>query len=632
MIKEYLFSLPRIIKQVIVASFDATICLFSVWGAYSLRLDEIHHPVGSQWIVYLISPILGIIIFSYFGLYRAVFRYTGISILKSLASAIATHAIFFALALILLGIVGHIPLQTHEVPISIPIISPILLLILCGGLRASFQLYLTGIFERRKSIQPKQRTLIYGTGFSALQLAMALDNSKKITLLGFIDEDPKLTGREIHGHKIFNNKKLGAIIENMGVTDIIIAMPHLTGSLKTKLLRDLRFNPIHVRILPDLDELSSGTLRIDDLQEIDISDLLGRDVVLPYPDLINKDTQNQIVMVTGAGGSIGSELCRQILNSKPSKLILFEQNEYSLYTINQQLSLVKEKSFQNTEIIPLLGSVRDPKRLEEVIKLYCPKTIYHTAAYKHVPLVEENPYEGITNNVWGTLHLAQLAIKYGVNKFVLISTDKAVRPTNVMGASKRLAELVLQALSENSRDTVLSMVRFGNVLDSSGSVVPLFRKQISEGGPVTVTASEVTRYFMTIPEAAQLVIQAGAMANRGEVYLLDMGEPVKIYDLALQMIELSGLTIKNVDNPNGDIEIKIVGLRPGEKLYEELLIGNNPQKTMHPKIMKAEENYLSLKELELELSALLAAMESNDLEITFKILKKLVYGFNPLRT
>ncbi len=632
MIKDYILSLPRLTKQLIVAGFDATMCLISVWGAYSLRLDVIHHPIGSQLIVYTLSPVLGVSIFSFFGLYRAVFRYTGISILKSLSFAIATHAAAFALALSFLGFFGHIPLQTQEVPVSIAIISPILLLILCGGLRASFQLYLTGIFETRNSIHSKQRTLIYGTGLSAIQLALGLENSKKITLLGFIDEDLKLSGREIHGHQIFDTKKLPAIIEKMGVTDIIIAIPRLSGAHKTNLLRNLRFNPVHVRILPELDDLSSGNVRLDDLQEIDISDLLGRDIILPYFELINKDTRGKTVMITGAGGSIGSELTKQILNSKPNKIILYEQNEYSLYVINQQLSLIKENLNLQTQILPTLGSVRDPKRLEDVIKLYNPETVYHTAAYKHVPLVEDNPFEGIINNVWGTLNVASLAIKYNIQKFVLISTDKAVRPTNVMGASKRLAEMVLQALSDESSNTIFAIVRFGNVLDSSGSVVPLFRKQISEGGPITVTDTAVTRYFMTIPEAAQLVIQAGAMANSGEVFLLDMGEPVKIYDLALQMIELSGLTIKNDNNPNGDIEIKIVGLRPGEKLYEELLIGDNPQKTMHPKIMKAQESYLPFKELILEISKLSEAMDSDKLDETFKILKKLVHGFNPLRS
>jgi len=426
-------------------------------------------------------------------------------------------------------------------------------------------------------------------------------------------------------------------VPKMGATDIILAIPSLSRSERVKIIERLRSHPVHVRSLPNLDDLASGHIKIQDVKELDITDLLGRTAVQPDAELIKSTLESKVVFVTGAGGSIGSELCRQILKANPLRLILLEVSEYALYLVEQELNRLKSlgRYAQRTEIVAHLGSVRDEHRMQELISGYLPHTIFHAAAYKHVPLVELNPLEGLRNNVFGTRVLGELAREHGVANFVLISTDKAVRPTNVMGASKRLAELVLQALafeslraSEQSK-TVFSMVRFGNVLGSSGSVVPLFRQQILEGGPITLTDFEVTRYFMTIPEAAQLVIQASAMAKGGEVFVLDMGDPVKIYDLACRMVELSGLKVKSFTHPDGDIEIKEVGLRPGEKLYEELLIGDNPSPTHHPRIMQAQEVFLTWEELSSELTELEEHMKLGNSSKVIEQLKVLVAGFVP---
>ena len=384
---------------------------------------------------------------------------------------------------------------------------------------------------------------------------------------------------------------------------------------------------VAVRTLPSLSDLAQGTLSFSDLRELEVEDLLGRDPVTPNSILLSKNIRDKVVLVTGAGGSIGSELCRQIISLDPAKLLLVDQNEFALYSIHQEIeNKIKDKSLV---IVPLLASVQDFNRMNEVMSIWHPDTVYHAAAYKHVPLVEHNPSEGIKNNVFGTLHTSMAAAENKVADFVLISTDKAVRPTNIMGASKRLAELILQAISSNYSNTRFSMVRFGNVLGSSGSVVPIFRQQIKSGGPITLTHPEITRFFMTIPEAAQLVIQAGAMAKGGDVFILDMGEPVKIIDLARRMIELSGFTIKDEEYPEGEIEIQITGLRPGEKLYEELIIGENPQATNHPRIMKANESYISWLQLEPQLKSLEDALKINDVQTIRVILEKLVSGYTP---
>ena len=431
---------------------------------------------------------------------------------------------------------------------------------------------------------------------------------------------------------VYGPHEIKRLIDTHGVSDILLAMPSIGRSRRNQILTDLRSHQVHVRSLPDLVDLAQGRVSVLDIKELAPDDLLGREPVTPDQELLEKNILGKVVLVSGAGGSIGSELCRQILQVNPSKLLLLDHSEYSLYRIEAELSAyLGSQSSIKTELIPLLGSVRDTGRLEHVFKRWQIDTVYHAAAYKHVPLVEHNPAEGLQNNVLGTLNLAQIAKAHGVSHFVLISTDKAVRPTNVMGATKRFAELVLQALADlqDGSKTCFSMVRFGNVLDSSGSVVPLFRDQIKAGGPVTLTHPEVTRYFMTIPEAAQLVIQAGAMANGGEVFVLDMGEPVKIYDLAHRMIELSGLTVRDPETGVGDIEIVISGLRPGEKLYEELLIGENPIPTPHPRIMMAREDFLTWPEITPELALLQLKLGESDFEGLINQLKRIVQGYQP---
>jgi FlaA1/EpsC-like NDP-sugar epimerase len=421
------------------------------------------------------------------------------------------------------------------------------------------------------------------------------------------------------------------VVARLGVTDILLALPSSSRERRNRIIAGLRSVPVHIRTLPGLADLATGRVTVQDFKELDIEDLLGRDPVPPNTELLARNLAGKVVLVTGAGGSIGSELCRQILAERPRQLLLLEHNEFGLYSIHQELQGLCTAGGHGTEVIPLLGSVSNPQRLQEICETYRPATVYHAAAYKHVPLVESNPAEGIVNNVFGTMNIARAAVASGVSQFILISTDKAVRPTNVMGASKRMAELVLQGLAgqADNASTCFGMVRFGNVLGSSGSVVPLFRGQLASGGPLTVTHPDVTRYFMTIPEAAQLVLQAGAMATGGDVFVLDMGEPVRIMDLARRMVELSGLTVRDQGNPGGDIEIAVTGLRPGEKLYEELLIGDNPSPTVHPRIMKAHEDCLSWPELQVHLDTLRRASAEGDVETIKAVLRTCVHGYLP---
>ena len=632
LLRDWLLNLPRIYKQIIVIFTDFCFCLLAVWLAYVLRLDAFNIPRSSpQFIVYLLSPVLLITGYWYLGVYRAIFRYTGISILKKLSQAVLFQFTSYAILLWILSRFGKVNFGSVELPRSILLVVPILSLVLTGGARALAHSLLSVFRKSNLASTQLSRLLIYGAGSAGMQALAAIANSPLFMTLGFIDDDPSLQGREIHGNRIYGFHELDEIISSMGVSDVILALPSLTRIQRFQIIERLRAFPVHVRSLPNIDELASGHIQIQDVKELDIEDLLGRSTIQPKPELISQNINNKVILVTGAGGSIGGELCRQLLKSNPSVLVLFDVSEYSLYSIEQELlkivSLGRYGKF--IKIIPLLGSVRDESRVDEILRLYRPEVIFHAAAYKHVPLVEISPFEGLKNNVLGTQVLATSAIKHGVSNFVLISTDKAVRPTNIMGASKRLAEMVLQAYSGEKTRTTFSMVRFGNVLGSSGSVVPLFRQQILQGGPITITDIEVTRYFMTIPEAAELVIQSGAMANGGEVFVLDMGDPVKIYDLACRMIELSGLTIKSDKNPDGDIEIKVIGLRPGEKLYEELLIGDNPSPTQHPGIMQARENFLNLEDLEKELELLNQYMESHSILKVIEQLKNLVAGFLP---
>ncbi len=630
--RDWLLNLPRIYKQIIVIFTDFCFCLLAVWLAYVLRLDVFNIPRSSpQFIVYLLSPVLLITGYWYLGVYRAIFRYTGISILKKLSQAVLFQFASYVTLLWILSRFGKVNFGSVELPRSILLVVPLLSLLLTGGARALAHSLLSGFRKSNLTSTQLSRLLIYGAGSAGMQALAAIANSPLFMTLGFIDDDPSLQGREIHGNRIYGFHELDEIIPSMGVSDVILALPSLTRIQRFQIIERLRAFPVHVRSLPNIDELASGHIQIQDVKELDIEDLLGRSAIKPKPELISQNINNKVILVTGAGGSIGGELCRQLLKSNPSVLVLFDVSEYSLYSIEQELLkiVLLGRYGKFTKIMPLLGSVRDESRVNEILLLYRPEVIFHAAAYKHVPLVEISPFEGLKNNVQGTQVLATSAIKHGVSNFVLISTDKAVRPTNIMGASKRLAEMVLQAYSGEKTRTIFSMVRFGNVLGSSGSVVPLFRQQILQGGPITITDIEVTRYFMTIPEAAELVIQSGAMANGGEVFVLDMGNPVKIYDLACRMIELSGLTIKSDKNPDGDIEIKVIGLRPGEKLYEELLIGDNPSPTQHPGIMQARENFLNLEDLKKELELLNQYMESHSILKVIEQLKNLVAGFVP---
>ncbi|MBY3313099.1 polysaccharide biosynthesis protein, partial [Rhizobium laguerreae] len=465
------------------------------------------------------------------------------------------------------------------------------------------------------------------------QLAGALINSAELNVVGYLDDDPRLKGGVMGGLPIYDPSDLPVLAESLGVHNVLLALPSASRQRRNEILEHIRKARVNVRTLPDLTALAQGRIAVSDIRELEIEDLLGREAVAPRQELLDKSMRNKVVMVTGAGGSIGGELCRQILRTGPSSLILIDQNEFALYNIHAELQKLAELyKHENMQIVPILCSVRDQDRMEHVMQSWRPQTLYHAAAYKHVPLVEHNAVEGIKNNVMGTLVAARAANKCGVSNFVLISTDKAVRPTNVMGASKRLAEMVLQALAAESAidkmRTNFSMVRFGNVLGSSGSVVPLFRQQIKEGGPVTLTHPDITRYFMTISEASQLVIQAGAMAEGGDVFLLDMGEPVRIADLARKMVELSGLAVRDEDNPEGDIELSVTGLRPGEKLFEELLIGDNPETTEHPRIMKAREDFLSWPELSRRLNTLNAALDRNDMIAARATLAELVSGYS----
>lgn len=610
------------------------LAVISVWVAYYLRIDQVGLPQLQQKYVYILAPLLAFPIFVRFGLYRAIFRYTGMSALVSTAKAVSLYGALFFLAILLF--------KWDGVPRSVGLIQPIIFLLLVSTTRAMARFWLAGQLSKGHH-HGVGRLLIYGAGEAGVQTALALAVVRQFVLLGYIDDDTTKIGRTINGLDIIGPEEVPDAVERMGVTDILLAVPSLDRARRNDIIAKLRELPVHVRTLPGMVDLASGRVTVRDFQELDVEDLLGRAPVPPDEALLARNLANKTVLVTGAGGSIGSELCRQIILEKPHKLVLVEHNEFGLYSIHRELEGLRAEHRLSVEIVPLLASVANLGRLREICRLHRPATVYHAAAYKHVPLVESNPSEGVRNNIFGTLNMARAAMESGAEYFVLVSTDKAVRPTNVMGASKRMAELVLQALAASDtvdfgllsgdsnevvqNRTMFAMVRFGNVLGSSGSVVPLFRRQLQEGGPLTVTHSEVTRYFMTIPEAAQLVLQAGAMAHGGEVFVLDMGQPVKIMDLARRMVQLSGLTVRDDHHPAGDIEIKITGLRPGEKLYEELLIGDNPEGTVHERIMKAREHYVPWPQFAPVLANMRLAAEGNDESSIKDILSEHVHGY-----
>lgn len=616
-----LLSMPRFAKQIIVILLDVSLCIFTTWISLCLRIGEIVNFTESELLAVLLSILLVIPLFKTFGLYKELFRYSGWPTMFVILKAVTVYGILYSSIILAIKIDG--------IPRTVGVIQPLLFLLSVGASRFIARYLLTGLNKDNTSTGTLPKALIYGAGSAGRQLVSALDNSHEMSVVGFLDDDIRLNGHVLNGKAIFSPDDLPIIIDLKGVTHVLLAIPSASRCRRNEIIKNISKYHVAVRTLPSVTDLAEGRVTISDLCDLDVDDLLGRDTVLPNHLLLSKISKSKIVLVTGAGGSIGSELCRQIIKFSPKIILLVEICEYFLYLINSELEIYNDKC-NKTEIIPLLASVQDEERIREIIDIWKPDIIYHAAAYKHVPLVEQNIAEGVKNNVFGTLNIAKLAIEYSVHEFILISTDKAVRPTNVMGASKRLSEMCLQALFDKDKSkTKFSMVRFGNVLDSSGSVIPKFRKQIREGGPVTLTHSEITRYFMTIPEAAQLVIQAGAMSKGGDVFVLDMGEPVKIFDLAKKMIELSGLKLRDASNPDGDIEIVITGLRPGEKLYEELLLGDNPQPTLHSKIFKAQDPFINWCTLETNLNVLDILIKHNNVEVILAILRKLVPEFTP---
>lgn len=619
-LSQQILDFPRWVKQAIALVTDLGLCVLSVWFAYYLRLGEWVPLTGNARYAVLVSFVLALPIFTVFGLYKTIFRYSGWPVLLCVARAVIVYGLLYASLFTAIGF--------PDIPRTVGIIQPILLLLFVGLSRLLARIWFADEHGRSAILREgRHKVLVYGAGRAGRQLVTAMTNSFEMQVMGFVDDNPALHGHYVNGLPVYKPADLPVLVEALGIADVLLAMPSIGRARRNEIIASMRLAHVSVRTLPSVNELAQGRLSISDVRDLDIDDLLGRAPVRPDQTLLEKDTKGQVVLVTGAGGSIGSEVCRQILALDPAALLLVEQSEFSLYAVHQELQ--NQLSGRTIVLIPLLASVQDASRMRDIMETWRPTTLYHAAAYKHVPLVEHNPAEGIRNNVFGTLRTAQVAVACGVANFVLISTDKAVRPTNIMGASKRLAEMALQALAETPSSTKFSMVRFGNVLGSSGSVVPKFRQQIRDGGPITLTHQDITRYFMTIPEASQLVIQAGAMARGGDVFVLDMGQPVKIQDLARRMVELSGLSIKDEGNPEGDIAIEIIGLRPGEKLYEELLIGDNPHPTSHPRIMKAHEDFIVWGELSELLASLALFLEDNDVLGMRDLLTKMVAGYVP---
>jgi FlaA1/EpsC-like NDP-sugar epimerase len=595
---------------------DSFIVILILLISFSLRLGEWFWPEQDILWTIIFAPILAVPIFISLGLYRTVIRFIGFQELWVVFQAVSLYALLWGI----IGFMGSI----EGIPRSVIIINWLLLILALTAIRTTAKwLFLT--LANNKNLSLKS-VLIYGAGSAGRQLSRALQQSSEYRPVALIDDLIEIQNQTINGLKVISIKNLEELIIRKNITEVFLAIPSLSRKRRSEIIEFLEPLPVIVRSLPSVSDLAQGRVEIEDLRKINIKDILGRESIAPRYSLLETKITNKVVLVSGAGGSIGSELSRQIYSLKPHKLILFELSEFSLYHIEQELKLFEQ---DDVEVFPILGSVRDQTKLENICKHFKVQTIYHAAAYKHVPLVEFNQAEGVLNNVIGTLSAAQAAIEAKVETFVLISTDKAVRPTNVMGATKRVSELILQALAQKTTKTCFTMVRFGNVLESSGSVIPLFKKQIKGGGPITVTDKNIVRYFMTIPEAVQLVIQAGAMGSGGDVFLLDMGKPIKINDLAVKMIQLSGLQVKDKDHPNGDIEIKYTGLRPGEKLFEELLVGDDVIKTEHPLIMRAEEELIDWLVLEPIVNKLYEASKNADFREIRRILIKVVAGYSP---
>lgn len=610
-------TLPRQIKVILMILLDSCLCCLSVWLAYYLRLGNFSTPIEWMILPMFISTIISLLIFWFLGIYRVASRiFNNYNVIK-LFEAIATYSIF------LFSIITIFRLE--NVPRTVGIIQPIIFLLLLFTTRLFFSYLLN--FELAKPVIKKTVALIYGAGDAGVQLLNSLENSD-LYIEGFLDDNDQLNGMKLNGKTIHPTKDLEKLIKLKNINQVLLAIPSLSRNERNKIFQNIIKYPITVKALPTLSDLAEGLVQLSDIQEPNIEDLLGREVIDPYDRLMKKNIFNKVVLVSGAGGSIGSELSRQIIKLNPKKLILYENNEFALYKVSSDLNEIKKKNYKlkNNQVISLLGSINDKNLIEQTISSLKPDTVFHAAAYKHVSLVEQNIISGIKNNVFGTINILKSSILNKVSNFVLISTDKAVKPRNIMGATKRLAEMYVQAFNEfnnNVEDINLTIVRFGNVLDSSGSVIPIFKKQIKNGGPITLSDLNVTRYFMTIPEASSLVIQASSMIKKNEIFVLDMGKPIKILDLAHKMISLSGLTIKDKLNPYGDIEIVIKGLYPGEKLHEDLLLGKDPIPTEHPKILKVKETFFEFKELERKLDQLKLLIEQKDL-------KKIINFFNDL--
>ena len=621
-IRLFLLDLPGFSKIIISLIVDSFLCILTTWLSFYLRLGELLQIKSTILLPSIISIIFALPIFYFSGLYRTIFRYSGWPALLTVSKSILIYGFLFSTLVTFISF--------KDVPRTIGIIQPILLFFAVGGSRALVRFWIGDLYKLRLKKSNLPKAAIYGAGLAGRELLFALKNNNEFIVSFFIDDDKEKQGRLLAGKRIYSPDILDSLSKKNKISYLLLALPNLKAFERGEIIKKLGKYNLIVRTIPNLIDLAKGNISPTNLMELEIDDLLGRDKVFPQKNLMQKNIKSKVVMVTGAGGSIGSQLCREIIKIKPKKFLLLDSNEFALYTILNEIK--SEVSQTNIEIIPILSSIQDRNNLDKLLNTWTPHTIYHAAAYKHVPLVEYNLAEGVKNNVLGTLYLAQAALKTKVESFVFVSTDKAVRPTNVMGASKRMGELCLQALFANQKDsakTIFSMVRFGNVIDSSGSVIPKFRRQIKERKPITLTHPDISRFFMTAKEAAELVIQAGSMAQGGDVFVLDMGKEVKIYDLAKKMIQLSGLKLKDKNNKDGDIEILITGLRPGEKLYEELLIENNSIATLHPKIFKAQENYIKWERLNIKLDLLEKDIEENNVMNIIAILKDLVDGYKP---
>ena len=618
-------NMSRFNKQLLVMFVDAFSVLLVLFITFSIRFGSFdfpwYFPLDTFILLLLVAPVIAISLLKLSGIYNSIIRYVGFEILWAISKVGALYAITWGVFCFLSGMVG--------IPRSVIFINWVLFVLLLGSTRLLARWFLfrkNRNIDNEKFIAIKKNVLIYGAGVAGIQLMSVLKHSSEYKTVGFIDDSLDLQGSYISGMKIFSMDSIEILLKKLKVDEVLIALPSTSRARRLNIINIFESFKVIVRTLPSFSDLAGGKVSINDLHKVSIKDLLGRESTEANNRLLSQNIKNKVVLVTGAGGSIGSELCRQIIFLEPKVLVLYEVSEHALYNIEKELI---DKISNKIDIFPILGNAKNKNRLINVFKHFNVNTIYHAAAYKHVPMVEFNTTEGVDNNIFGTLNCAEAAISSNVETFVLISTDKAVRPTNIMGATKRCAELILQSLALTQTVTIFTMVRFGNVLDSSGSVIPLFKEQIARGGPITVTDKKIIRYFMTIPEAVELVIQAGAMSKGGDVFLLDMGKPISIDDLARKMIRLSGLEVKDKDFPDGDIEIKYIGLRPGEKLYEELLVGSNVKNTENPYIIRAKEEMLLWDELKPILDNLKKVTQDNDQIKVRKLLVKLVPNFKP---